>query len=90
MILVTIPKIVERKIIVIKKSSGIKQYIMTIPKEYAMKLEKSGVKSLFIVFNEGLGVFPKIPGFTEKALLTFLHNHPDLSQLYADTEKEES
>lgn len=83
---VTIPKIVERKILVIKKKSGAKQYLMTLPKEYALKLEKKGVKSLFVVFNGGLGAFPKIPGFTEKALLTFLRHHPDLTRLYADIE----
>jgi len=80
-----IPKIAEHKITVLKKPGGRKQYIMTLPKEYTQSLEKEGVDTLFIVFNKGLGAFPKIPGFTEDALLTFMKKHPKLAELFSAT-----
>ena len=81
-----IPKIVERKILVSTKPGGLKQYTITLPKEYAKALEKEGVDTLFIAFNRGLGAFPKIPGFTEKALMAFLSKHPELTRLFAEGE----
>ena len=82
----SIPKIVERKILVSTKPGGLKQYLITLPKEYAKKLEEEGIDTLFIVFNKGLGAFPKIPGFTEEALMTFLSKHSELTLLFAEVE----
>jgi hypothetical protein len=81
----SIPKIVEHKIIKLRKKDGSTQYTITLPKEYAEALNKKGVNSLFIVFNQGLGAFPKIPGFTEKALTTFMQEHSALQQLFTQT-----
>jgi hypothetical protein len=81
----SIPKIVEHKIITLRKRDGATQYTLTLPKEYAETLRKEGVNSLFIVFNRGLGAFPKIPGFTEKALTTFMQEHSALQELFVRT-----
>ena len=80
-----IPKIVEHKIITLRKRDGSTQYTLTLPKEYAEALKKEGIDSLFIIFNRGLGAFPKIPGFTEKALTTFMQEHSALQQLFIGT-----
>lgn len=80
-----IPKIVEHKIITLRKRDGLTQYTLTLPKEYAEALKREGVDSLFIVFNRGLGAFPKIPGFTEKALTTFMQEHSALQELFIRT-----
>lgn len=80
----SIPKIVEHKIITLRKPDGSTQYTLTLPKEYAEALRKEGVDSLFIVFNKGLGAFPKIPGFTEKALTTFMQEHAELQKLFVE------
>lgn len=81
----SIPKIVEHKIIKLRKRNGSTQYTLTLPKEYAEALRKEGVDSLVIVFNRGLGAFPKIPGFTEKALITFMQEHSGLQKLFGRT-----
>jgi hypothetical protein len=81
-----IPKIVERKITKMQKPGGLVQYLITLPKEYAESLDAQGIDSLLIAYNRGLGAFPKIPGFTEEALLTFLKEHPELVKLFAATE----
>jgi hypothetical protein len=79
-----IPQVITRKIIVLRKPGGLKQYILTLPKEYAEELEEKGIDTLLIAFNKGLCAFPKIPGFTEKAILTFLSEHPKLKQLFEE------
>lgn len=84
----SIPKIVERKIVHSVKPGNYKQYTITLPKEYAEELERRGIDSLFIVFNFGLGAFPKFEGFTEKALLTFMQKHPELQQLFSQIKTE--
>jgi hypothetical protein len=78
----SIPKIVEHKIITLRKRDGSTQYTLTLPKEYAEGLRKEGIDTLFIIFNRGLGAFPKIPGFTEKALTTFMQEHSALQELF--------
>ncbi|MBM4400824.1 MAG: hypothetical protein FJ045_02615 [Crenarchaeota archaeon] len=83
----TIPKIVEHKIITLRKRDGSTQYTLTLPKEYAEALRKEGVDSLFIVYDKGLGAFPKVPGFTEKALIIFMQEHPALQQLFVETKE---
>jgi len=85
----TIPKIVEHKIITLRKRDGSTQYTLTLPKEYAEALRKEGVDSLFIVYDRGLGAFPKVPGFTEKALTTFMQEHPALQKLFLRTTENE-
>jgi hypothetical protein len=81
----SIPKIVEHKIIKLQKRDGSTQYTLTLPKEFAEALQKEGVDSLYIIFNRGLGAFPKIPGFTEKALTTFMQEHSELQKLFTKT-----
>ncbi len=81
----SIPKIVEHKIITMRKRDGSTQYTLTLPKEYAETLTKEGINTLYIVFNKGLGALPKIPGFTEKALTTFMQEHPELQKLFTKT-----
>ncbi len=81
----SIPKIVEHKIIKMRKRDGTTQYTLTLPKEFAEALTQEGIDSLYIVFNRGLGAFPKIPGFTEKALTTFLQEHQALQKLFTKT-----
>ena len=81
----SIPKIVEHKIITLRKRDWSTQYTLTLPKEYAEALKREGVDSLFIVFNRGLGAFPKIHGFTEKALTTFMQEHSALQELFVGT-----
>lgn len=88
-----IPKIVERKIIKSTKSTqpgDYTQYTITLPKEYAQQLEKRGIDSLLIIFNYGLGAFPKQEGLTEDALLTFMQKHPELQKLFSEATKKEA
>ena len=68
-----------------RKRDGSTQYTLTLPKEYAEALRKEGIDSLYIVFDRGLGAFPKIPGFTEKALTTFMQEHAELQKLFTKT-----
>ncbi len=81
----SIPKIVEHKIIQMRKRDGTTQYTLTLPKEFAESLTKEGIDSLYLVFDRGLGAFPKIPGFTEKALTTFMQEHQALQKLFTKT-----
>ena len=81
----SIPKIVEHKIIKLHKRAGSTQYTLTLPKEFAENLQKEGVDSLYIVYNKGLGAFPKTPGFTEEALTTFMQEHQALQKLFTKT-----
>jgi hypothetical protein len=68
-----------------RKRNGSIQYTLTLPKEYAEALRREGVNSLFIVYDRGLGAFPKVPGFTEKALTTFMQEHSTLQELFVGT-----
>jgi hypothetical protein len=68
-----------------RKRDGSTQYTLTLPKEFAEALRKEGIDTLYIVFNRGLGAFPKIPGFTEKALTTFMQEHEELQKLFINT-----
>ena len=68
-----------------RKHDGTTQYTLTLPKEFAESLTKEGINSLYLVFDRGLGAFPKIPGFTEKALTTFLQEHQALQKLFTKT-----
>jgi hypothetical protein len=86
----SIPKIVEHKIITMRKRDGSTQYTLTLPKEFAEELIKEGIKSLYIIFDRGLGAFPKIPGFTEKALTTFMQEHSELQKLFTKTSETDS
>lgn len=86
----SIPKIVEHKIITMRKRDGSTQYTLTLPKEFAEALRKEGIDSLYIVFDRGLGAFPKIPGFTEKALTTFMQEHSALQKLFTKTSETDS
>jgi hypothetical protein len=85
----SIPKIVERKIVEMRKPDGSTQYIITLPKEYGETLKAEGIDSLFIVFNYGLGAFPKHAHLTEQALLTFLQKHPELQRLFSETKQQQ-
>jgi hypothetical protein len=88
--MMSISKIVEHKIIKLRKRDGSIQYTLTLPKEFAEPLAKKGIDSLYIVYNKGLGAFPKIPGFTEKALTTFMQEHAELQKLFTKTPQENS
>jgi hypothetical protein len=78
----SIPKIVEHKIVEMKKPDGSSQFIMTLPKEYGRNLKAKGVNSLFIIFDYGLGAFPKHKDLTERSLLIFMQQHSDLQKLF--------
>lgn len=78
-----LPKIVERKIVVLRKPDGSKQYLITLPKEYGEGLEREGIGTLLIAYDSALGGFPRIHGFTEEALLSFLKSHRELRRLFA-------
>lgn len=80
-----IPKIREHKIVEMRKPDGSTQYVITLPKEYAKQLKAQGVDSLFLIYNYGLGAFPKNGKLTEQALLTFLKKHSELQQLFNQT-----
>jgi len=85
----TIPKIFERKITVRRLPGGYKQYIMTLPKEYAEALKEKGINSLIVVFNYGLGCFPKTDKDTENAVMMFLKEHPEFEKMFV-VQKESS
>lgn len=72
----------EHSIIVMTKPDGLKQYIMTLPKEYAARLDSEGIHKLLIVYNDGLAAFPNIGEKSEKAILAFLNAHPDLMKAF--------
>jgi len=76
-----IPKIYERKIIKLRKPNGSIQYFLTLPKEYAEALDNKGIDDLLVIFDYGIGVFPK-GNLTEKALLDFMMKHSDIRQLF--------
>ena len=75
-----IPRIVERSIIRLKTPGGLMRYMLTIPKEYAERLDAEGVRKLLIVYNHGLGAFPSEGAESEAAILAFLKAHPDLKR----------
>jgi hypothetical protein len=73
-----------------RKRDGSTQYTLTLPKEFAEALIRDGIDSLYIVSDRGLGAFPKIPGFTEKALTTFMQEHSALEKLFTKTSETDS
>lgn len=77
-----IPKIVKRKILISRKPSGLIQYTITIPKEYAEKLTNQGKDSLIVVFNHGLLALPVENELTESAIMAFLKTHTELGNLF--------
>jgi len=86
----TIPKIVERKIMSHNLPNGGYQYTLTIPKEYADSLRESGIDSLIVSFNSGLCCFPKAHKDTEKAIMKFLKVHKAFAKLFATPTETES
>jgi hypothetical protein len=77
-----IPKIYRRKVIELRKPNGSIQYLLTLPKEYAEKLKNRSIHELLVIFNYGLGAFPK-DNMTERALLAFMMKHSDIQELFA-------
>lgn len=86
----SIPKIVEHSIVVMKKPGGLKQYIITLPKEYAASLDKKGIRKLLIVYNHGLAAFPNMGEETEAMILEYLKAHPDLMKTFVKPGKKEA
>jgi len=84
----SVPRIIERSIMVSKKPTGLKQYVITLPKEYAAELERKNIRSLLIVFNYGLAAFPNAGDKTEEAILTFLSRHQKLREIFMPTREE--
>ena len=70
-----LPRIVQRKIIEITKPSGLKQYLMTLPKDYAKDLVSRDVRSLVVAFNFGFVAFPNGDDRSWDGLLEFLAAH---------------
>lgn len=64
-----------------RKPSGLIQYTITLPKEYAEKLEAEGISKLLVVYNHGLGAFPSQGAKSEAGILAFLNAHPDLKRM---------
>ncbi|MGB9779111.1 MAG: hypothetical protein ACPLW8_06855 [Candidatus Bathyarchaeales archaeon] len=79
------PKIVEHKIVGMRKPNGSTQYIITLPKEYAETLKKKGIDSLFLIFNYSLCAFPKHGQLNEQVLITFLQKDSELQELFTET-----
>lgn len=77
-----IPIIVKRKIIQITKPKGLKQYLLTLPKDFAQNLVEKNILSLIVIFNYGLAVFPNEGKKSEICLLEFLSAHPKLKQFF--------
>jgi len=75
-------QITERKIIKLKKPNGSTQYFFTIPKKYAENLIGRNIDTLLVIFNYGLGAFPK-EDLAEEALLTFLTKHRDMRAIFS-------
>ena len=75
-------KIEKRKIIEIKRANGSNQYLMTIPKEYAVNLKNQGINTLLIVYDYGIGLFPK-DDLAEDSLLLLLSKHKDIRKIFA-------
>jgi hypothetical protein len=73
-------KIQDRKIIELRKRNGSKQYVLTIPVEYARNLKLKGIDTLLVISDYGLGVFPK-EDKAEKALLQFFENQKELQAI---------
>jgi hypothetical protein len=80
-------KIDERKILKAKKPNGSIQYLLTIPKHYADSLMERGIDTLLVVFNYGIGIFPKEDS-AEEALLTFLNKHRDIKAIFSSSQNE--
>ena len=82
-----LPKIVERKIMKASKPSGLKQYLITLPKDYAQSIIDEGIHSLIIIYDYGLVAFPNHGKRTEIGLLEFLKAHPNLMQFFMKSNK---
>jgi hypothetical protein len=85
-----LPRIVERKIIQITKPEGLKQYLLTLPKDYATSLVDRNIRSLIVVFDYGLAAFPSEGERSEEGLLEFLLAHPRLEQFFVKSVKKTS
>jgi len=70
-----IPKVTERKIIILRRKKGSTQYFITLPKRYAEHLLEGGIQDLIVVYNGVLVAFPKTPGLTGKTLIELIREH---------------
>jgi hypothetical protein len=78
-----LPRIVERRIIQITKPEGVKQYLLTLPKDFASTLVDKNVRSLIVAFDYGLVAFPNEGKRSEAGLLEFLKAHSKLKRFFA-------
>jgi len=70
-----IPKVAERKIMIVRRKKGPTQYLMTLPKRYAEHLFEGGIRDLIVVYDGVLVVFPKTPGLTGETLIELIREH---------------
>jgi len=76
------PRIVQRKIIEVTKPGGLKQYLLTVPKEYAEDLADRSIRSLIVAFDFGLVAFPNQDERSEAGLLEFLAVHSKFRRFF--------
>ncbi len=77
-----VPRIVERKIIQLTKPNGLRQYLLTLPKDYARDLVDRNIRSLIVISDYGLAAFPNEGEDSEAGLLEFLKAHPKLKRFF--------
>lgn len=82
------PRIVERRIMQITKPGGLKQYLLTLPKNYAENLVSRNIQSLIVAFDFGLVAFPKENARSEAGLLEFLAADSRFKRFFAKPARE--
>ena len=76
------PRIVERRIIEVTKPGGLKQYLLTVPIEYARDLAVRNIRSLIVAYDFGLVAFPNQDERSEAGLLEFLEVHSKFQRFF--------
>jgi len=80
-----LPRMVERRIIQIRKPGGLTQYLLTLPKDYASGLVEAKIRSLIVVFDYALAAFPNEGERSEAGLLEFLEAHQKFREFFSSS-----
>jgi hypothetical protein len=78
------PMVTERRIIIQRRRGGRAQYVITLPKPYALRLLEMEIRDLIVVYNGVLVAFPKTPGLTGETLIELIGDHLAYSRLHTD------